>query len=605
MRKHIVIDYINLVAALHLVRKHRGSNVTALFCPSSIFKERFLIIILNIFNIRYQLDSMKFSKLSVDPYQEILVDTNNMVNKLILLNEVEASSKTMSCFNHKLRNVLFHLLWRPNSIFKYVKKYNKIDGIYISIKTKKIFLNQYYSLLPDDHYKKIVYFYKSSGKVDDAEYWSRSYVSRKIRFLAYIFYIPLGFKSKYRKIDSLLFSHPIEFTQDSYNGLGVGKFLNFKYKIAWPDGTVGQESDSLTFRSIYWKDFVSYLLHLKNGLIKFYPFIFSIGFDVYIILVRYWVSLFLLRSFYQKHSVRVVYSNYDSDFTQLALAVASDDNKIVSFAAVWSIGNFPLEEVITLHKFADRLFIWGEWHYSLFTASKDKSSGYVITGYIGDIDLLKIQKNATLLRSKYKKNYNNIIALYDTSIFHDLFYNAEIANKLLKAVMKVAEQSNSLVILKTKFKSDFYSKTIRHYSNNLIVNCEKNSLEPALAADVVVGVENSTPSSLAALCNKRVVNFNPADSVWKHWKLNIGKDITMVESCEKLSVELLKKLKMIDEPYTNMSISAFLDGKSQKRMAQYMNDVSDKMHLEKIDALAYADINYIDKYGLDKIIINE
>ena len=605
MRKHIVIDYINLITVFHLALNHKGSDVTALFCPTSKSKERFLIRILSIFKIRYQLDKMKFSKLPVNPYQEVLVDTNDIVDKLSLFYESDNYSKTMSCFNSKLRRTLFNLLWRPNSIIKYAEKYYTFDAIYISLKTKKIFQNRFQALLTDQHCIKKLFFYNGNGKVDDLEYWSRIYMQKKIRFLAYIFYIPIEFKNRCRNIDSLFFSHDKKTIQGFLNGTRVSNFISFTHKIAWPDGTIGESSESLIFRRIYWKDYASYLLHLKDGLAKFYPTIASIGLDVFIILMREWVSLFLLRLFYKKHNIKIIYSNYDSDFTQLALAIASDDLKIASFSAIWSLGSFPHKHNITLHKFADRFFIWGEWHYSLLSASNDESSGYVTAGYIGDIDLPIMQKEAALLRTKYKKNYKKIISLYDTSKFYDLFFNEEIAEKLLNVVMKVAKQSNSLVILKTKFKSYDESKFLRHYSNNLILDSEKSSLIAALASDVVIGIANSSPLALAAISNKHVVSFNSPNTVWDHWKSSISSDFTMVESLKALNVELTNKLNMDNKPYSTEKITPFFDGKTQLRMAHYMNEVSDKIDQGKNEALEHADSKYTTKYGFDKIIINE
>ncbi|SVE45364.1 uncharacterized protein METZ01_LOCUS498218, partial [marine metagenome] len=93
MRKHIVIDYINLITVLHLVQRNRGSNVTALFRPTSKILEGLLIKVLNIFDIKYQLDRMEFGNLTDNPYKDIIVETNSMVDKLVLLYESGIPSK--------------------------------------------------------------------------------------------------------------------------------------------------------------------------------------------------------------------------------------------------------------------------------------------------------------------------------------------------------------------------------------------------------------------------------------------------------------------------------------------------------------------------------
>ena len=79
----------------------------------------------------------------------------------------------------------------------------------------------------------------------------------------------------------------------------------------------------------------------------------------------------------------------------------------------------------------------------------------------------------------------------------------------------------------------------------------------------------------------------------------------MLSALSDLADAVKNTLKMGDKVYINTNISEFIDGKSQLRMAQYMNDVSDKIEYGKIDALSYADNNYADRYGSDKIIINE
>ncbi len=605
MRKHIVIDYINLITVLHLVQKNRGSNVTALFRPTSKILERLLIKVLNIFDIKYQLDRMEFGNLTNNPYQDIMVETSSMIDKLVLLYESGTPSKITDYFNFKLRNILFHLLWRPNTILSYIKKYNNIDEIYISIKARKEFLSQYQKILSDEDCKKIT-FYSNIGTINDTEYWRKPFASRKFRFLAYIFYIQIEFKRAYSKIDSLFFSHNRGTIQGWVNGIKVGKFVDFTYKIVWPDKSIGQKSDNLSFRRIYWKDIFGYFLHLKNGLTRFFPLIFSISFDAYSALVKNWVDLFLLQSFFERHSVKIVYSNFESDFTQLALAASSDNKKIVSFSAIWSLGNFPFKGVVTFQKFADRFFIWGDWHYDLLSSSNDKSSGYIVTGYIGDIYLTRMRKEVNILHAKHKNSFNKIIAFYDTTMAPDSFFNKVAARNILNTIVSVATENNSLVILKMKKDTyNVYSDIIQKYATHILIDHDSASLVPALSADVVIGIENSTPVVISAVHGKNVILFDSSRTIWQRWNVLVH-GITVVRSLYDLKCELVKSLTGVEKGnvYSTHAIDPFADGKAQYRMGNYMKYVFSVLSAGKSESLLRADARYKKRWGDDKILIN-
>ena len=79
--------------------------------------------------------------------------------------------------------------------------------MYITINAKRLFLNQYYDLLPDNYLKKIVLFYSAFGKVNDEGYWIKTFYRSKIKLLAKTFFVSFNFSSKNEKIDSLFFSH--------------------------------------------------------------------------------------------------------------------------------------------------------------------------------------------------------------------------------------------------------------------------------------------------------------------------------------------------------------------------------------------------------------
>ena len=73
----------------------------------------------------------------------------------------------------------------------------------------------------------------------------------------------------------------------------------------------------------------------------------------------------------------------------------------------------------------------------------------------------------------------------------------------------------------------------------------------------------------------------------------------MLSALSDLADAVKNTLKMGDKVYINTNISEFIDGKSQLRMAQYMNDVSDKIEYGnafKYDNAIYSPPSYSTLY---------
>jgi len=611
---NIIVDYLNFGVVYYLIKHERKANVIALFRPHSRLKECILQYLVRLLGFNYQVNKLQFGAVSSNPYSRVFHTTQIMANKLAEPYFKNTFKKTDYFFDYKVRNQLFRLLWRSNSVVEYANciELFSVDKIYVTNPLN----NKFKQKLAEMHNSKLkcqkVRFYNAFGAMNDDGY---AYTNNKslpgvLRLWLFAIlsvfkitsYITLRWKKTNNKCDILLFSHDEDTTTGWLNGIKMINSLKTECTVARPNGVIGAGADAFNLHKVYWKNTLKFYIHMLYGIHRFF-WSLKISPLMYATLIQSWRDMFLLQCLYLELNVNAVYSNYESDFSQLALAIASDSNDIVSYAAIWSLGSFPSDLVCTSYKFADRSFIWGKWHYELFKASFDKSSGYIIAGYIGDIYMTEMAKNAQSMRAKIKKDFDYIIAFYDTSITKDLFYDEIGAVNMLKSILEIASETNSLVVLKTKKNSIIYDSLKLQYTDRLVFDYERASIVPALASDVVVGVCSSTLVCMAAVYGKPIVLFDPANVVWDKWKFEIN---NMVDSLCKMEFALRNSLLNTPDKKAEWTsqIDPLADGNAQIRMSNYIDDVNKNHSSGKVATLTLADSKYQQRWGADKVILN-
>ena len=314
----------------------------------------------------------------------------------------------------------------------------------------------------------------------------------------------------------------------------------------------------------------------------------------------------LMKVFVNERNVSIVFSFYESWFAQAASVMARDSDNVVSLSAVWSIGYFPSSSISTFKKFSDRYFIWGSWHNFIMRKSYDQSGGYIVTGYPGLVIDKTFERSVSTLRDQLLKAHKRVIAYYDTTTADDLFFSKVSSIKVLKSLLQIAQETDSVLIFKTKKKvSDETKKLIDCYASNILVDNTQSSLIPAFAADVTFGILNSTLVSIAAAYGKRAYFIAFGDVVSPVWKSLVGERVEFIEANDiKRSL-----LDCPDQSNTNddsglAAIDYFQDGNCHDRTGDYINNVLKNLHVEanKQDALSVCDQIYRNKFGEDTVI---
>ena len=611
MNKNIIIDYLNFSSAFRLIKNERGSNVKALFRPKSKKIEFLLIKILSLFRIKYSLDKISLVRPSDNIGNKIIDLTGDIVRSISEEYIYNSSSKINDCLNFNLKSWLFQTLWRQVFIIEYVKRLDiNVDSIYIESQVKDDLLmkSSFYQSKLNIGY---LIHYKSNSLIDDEGYchikkrplvkYVGNNISMLLEFLFALFFVKFRRKKLITKIDLLVFDHSslkLLTLDEVYDNLTLDT------KVVYPDGMVGSDKDAFQIRSIEWGDFFKFYAHMATGFFRFYWAI-SINLNLFFKLLTRWKYLYILQSFFKKYDVKIVLSGFEAPINQVATALAADSIGMASFDCLWSIGERPNEFACTQHRMSDRYFLWGMWHHDLMNASNDKSNGHIISGYVGDYNIPLMQSEGKKFRNKQLTKFNKIITVFDSGSAEDLLPKV-IYRDFLKIILRTAEEFNALVILKIKNEDRYSEFNQSIHTGRLIIHREKGSLEAALNSDVVIGIVNSGMTSVIAAHGKEVMFYDPNELVWSHWETYvnacpIARTLTDFEATLRgqLSNNISRAIPFAEH------IDPYIDGKSQNRMGNYIQNVFDNLYQGKNMAIYLSDNIYKKQWGDDKVIIRK
>ena len=553
---------------------------------------------------------MKFASLSVNPYIDVYQLSEEVAEYLIKHLEIDKTTKLSRYILFKIRTMIFQSAWRVCAIVMYTQQSKLLspDVIYCSTRMSKLFNGHLSKILYKRFNESKIVIYTNFGMINDQNYLYREiknrvkYIGRLLNnvlsILVVFSFVPIRFKRYKDKVDAVLFSHDQKRLSGWLNGVTFAKNISCKHWIVLPDGRACVQSKCVRFLTLHYSKILHFYCELTWGLLK-YSCVRKLGMHYYATIIREWKNYVLLKSTINELGVYIIYSDHESDVSQLACAMAADSDSIISFAAGWSYGYFPAVNVAAYHKFVDRFFVWGGAQMELIRASGDESSGYIVSGYIGDVFLEKMKAVAIVIRRELLKKYNYIIAVYDTTVAHDLFFNETEAKEFLNTILLSAKKTNSAVILKTKKNPECYSGLVKKAGDMLLLEHEQGTLIPALAADVAVGVATSSPVMVSAVYNKNVVLYDSAYIVWDEFKENLSKSI-FCHTLPELEKSICNSLDNVNNDAFEW-VDPFGDACAQKRYGEYICDVVSMLPYGKIKALHLADENYSVKWGGGKV----
>jgi hypothetical protein len=615
MKKKVIIDYLNLTSVFYIIKNDRHSDVIVLMKSESKFLELLFIKILNFLQISYKFEEMIFAKLPQNPTSIVLKKNERLAKQISEKFYSNSSLKIDNVFNFTIDESIYYSLWRLVSLEVYASLYYKdINKIYISAPLNIFLLRKYFK--SECIYESLieVSFYSAIGRIKDYGYAFRKKkyplsflgerISRVLYFLRIIFLLSVSFKKNNHQIDALLFSHD----QKKYKWLGVYSitdYLNFKFRVVLPDNIVGNGKDKFKANSVNWKKIGSYYVHMFIGVKKF-SWAFKVSLDLFNDLLIAWKYSFFIKNLYKTNNVKLVFAaGFESVFFRAAIAIASDSKEMISLDSTSSLGEYPTESCGSWRKFTDRFFVWGRWHYDLAKASKDNSSGYIISGYLYDDRISIMHQEGKLFKKEHTLQYKHIITIFDTTIDQDHSFSGDVIFRYIDSILDLAKEFNALVVLKTKKNNSGYEKLIQSHENvQIIIHDEYGSLVSSLVSDLVIGLSASTPAAISSTYGKNVIFYDPSNVVWSKW---IDHSLpTVIHTLDELKIIARRVLlnPQDQETFNLNSLDPFADGKSQYRIANYMNNVFDNLYLGKNIALDLADENYMKEWGDDKVILN-
>lgn len=402
-------------------------------------------------------------------------------------------------------------------------------------------------------------------------------------------------------IDLLLFSHDDADSGENFNPASIVKGLKGVHALVTPASVVNFFGTKKTSKELS----ISVGAVLRYYYILYHALWQKIKKPVYLsdfyIIIQVIQKYAFLKVYLKDCKVKVVYSFYESLLAQSAVAAAGDFTNTVSLSSTWSLGYFPSSSITTFRKFSDRFLIWGNWHYHIMKKSLDTSKGYIFTGYPGINFNNNFVQQANKLRAELLQKYDKIIAYYDTTIAEDLFFDERKAILILDKLIKLSRNSNAIVIFKCKkILNNKIKKICDEHHDVIMINTEQSSLVPSFAADISIGILNSTLVSVAAEYGRQSYFINCGDVMSEQWNILTNNYVEFID------VEEIDKDLFFDVVHSKNSLGAvdyFQDGNCHKRTRQYiesiLNVMNNKMCKKKV--LENADQIYIGKNGKDAV----
>jgi len=529
--------------------------------------------------------------------------------------EIYLKTPLLCELDKQLCNYRFKKIWRLIVIHQYLqdkKAELPIEFICGMALNQKI-LDKLTTFLNIKYKSVNTHLFTSYAVADESEYLYQNDDGcvKRIKQLCYIvFFLIIPRRVSLRtqeEVDILFFSHDNSVYNETFNPTKFSQNIKEKILLVTPNLKLKELKDynPVGFLSISIFSLARYfwLMSKKANLI------FGIAqdsceyFKGFKFLSDYCFNLIII----EERKVKVVYSLYESSFTQAVLLAAKVHKKTISISGVWSLGYFPSQLISTFNKCCDRYFIWGEWHHYIMSKSGDNSDAYIMTGYPG-LEYSKDFKNKVKkLRSSLLERYANIITYYDTSIAEDLFLSEQRSIIILDKLINLARNSNSVLIFKTKKNISKRSLIlINSYSKHIVLDFKQSNLIPAFASDLCIGVLNSTLVAVSEAYGKNCcfINMdNIIDDKWIDISTNNSNifDINKIVNINHIDDLLSSEIKSGISKKTDY----FSDGNCARRISDYFNylQVSQKLFNNKTNVLLNADNLFTEKYGIDSIII--
>jgi len=601
--KKLIIDYFNVGLFPVLFSLSRGVHITYLFKAKNRAFESFVISFLQGNGV-----TVEYRRLISDRSYKLQSDKSDMVAES-LLKQLTSKVLTGTYFKQRVGDIVYSSTYRIASIVSFIELDKGLDGydeVYIS-------KSRYYRIFANLYDNNRFHFYLSFGKPEERGYQPFYRVNRNNSLIDFangayhvmksMLMISLSKWPENMRLDAVLYTH-MDVEERRYLKQSIIENSVERKGIVRNNFSIDVNDGSYKIRRLALYDVLPYFKHLLKGLSIFQDSNISIGNRF--LLFSDWVDLFYLQQMINKLQCKVAYSVYESNAALLLLYAATVSKKCISLASSFSAGYFPMTYHISHRaKNIDCYLVWGQYLSELYVESGDRSKFHVCVGYIGDHYKQEFIQNA---QSFFQGENAPIVAIYDTTYFDDLFVNELEMYNFVLSITDFAISKGAKVIVKTKKGSELYNGLVNKYPDDVILDKQLGSLSPSIAANLVIGFLSSTPVIVAKAWNKNVVFYDPQEMTWTAGSKYLSNDLVKSsnEVCAIIS-NLVTNSATISEIMNqqDMDVSRldnFSDGKSQKRVADYISYILGSTYVEKSEILEDANEKYKQQWGHENIV---
>jgi hypothetical protein len=591
MKEVILIDKINIVTFLVSIFFHNKKII--IFTKTNTAQERFFLSFFLLIKKKFKFDLINYDD-NPSFYREIHKSAFDMtvknVDKLYddeIMSYIFRSSLYNSLFKISEIEVFFGQRYNIKYIFiNYINPLKKLE--YINSFQNKIKYYRWFNLrlndLPESSLDRM-----SLDKV----------LINKIKWVVPLFKINLLIRPYEEISANILYCSDRSYTRNKVNNIFIkfDKEADIFYNIN--KQKIYFKNEERCFHSLEFNLIYKYLAYIFNNIKKYRNIlkkyeILNLYEQVYI-----FKNIFFIENFIKNNNIKILFSVNETIINTILNSIASRHGTTISVSASWSLASFPLF-CPGFNKMSDVNFTWGRHQVETYIKSLDNSSNYVITGYLGDFAINYFREASC----KYSFDY---IVLYDNVFYDDIFITQQQVYDLTHETLLFCVKNNLKLIIKTKYEKTFkdyksLNKLSKKFQDIIMFEYGRADLTPVFNAKIAIGISNSSLINIASCWGVPSILYDQFDMVNERSTSN---NCFLVKNLSNLRLKL-SLLYSGEHEYSidrSSEIDPFVDGNALDRIYEYIESLQ-VIGGAKQERITRANLDYSDKYGKDKVILN-
>ncbi len=355
----------------------------------------------------------------------------------------------------------------------------------------------------------------------------------------------------------------------------------------------------------------------RRGLVAYTAFLFFQFIRIQCKYANSWLSFpttvamlkdwFFIRTWYNRLEPKFFFALFDVSSIYVFFYLARKSPAMVSMASTWSLPGF--HEYGLVYNYGGDVFLgWGSAYAELLRASYDSSRFLVKIGYIGGSEFQTNPEEIKKFREDYPDDNRTRVVFFDNVFAQNHWMTENLIQKIFSAFADLLREKKIYLFLKMKKALHLkkYPVAVRRildeYSADICISTLPKDHRFFSVADLVVGQSWSSLAFISGiqgipawLCDDTIVPENISEKC----------KLVKLVAPEELTKELyaFHRNEASRKPQKCDFVDPFADGAAQRRIAEYINSISNgDENLSRDERLVNANRLYCSIWGDDTVI---